>query len=62
MHFEAKLKQVTDDVDRDNDYWDERKFLNQKSEEVWKYISPKLYTIFWYLSLDDLVVPDESYV
>lgn len=35
--------------------------MTVKKEEVWKFISPELYTIFWYLNLQSLVVPDDIY-
>jgi hypothetical protein len=28
---------------------------------VWECLSPELYTIFWYLNLQQLVVPHETY-
>jgi hypothetical protein len=58
MNFETKIKMVKKDK---MEYWDETKFLEAKLSEAWNSISPELYTIFWYLSIHNLVVPAESY-
>jgi len=42
---------VTDEKFEMNEYFDEREFLLSRKEEVWKCLNPKLYTIFWYLTL-----------
>jgi hypothetical protein len=60
-HFDMRHLAVTDEMDTENEYFDERTFILKKKEEIWKYISPELYTIFWYMSLQSLVVPQESY-
>jgi hypothetical protein len=51
MHFDYRLSLVTDEKDQQSEYWDERAFMNQRKEEVWKCLNPRLYTIFWYLQL-----------
>lgn len=61
MHLDQRVKAVTDEVDKRNIYFDERAFMLSRKEEVWQCLNPKLYTIFWYLSLQQLVVPDEIY-
>ncbi len=60
-HFDMRLSAVTEAIDSENEYFDEKAFILKKKEEIWKYISPELYTIFWYMSLQSLVVPTESY-
>lgn len=52
---------MTDEKFEMNEYFDEREFLLSRKEEVWKCLNPKLYTIFWYLTLQELVVPDDIY-
>jgi hypothetical protein len=52
---------VTDEKFEMNEYFDEREFLLSMKEEVWKSLNPKLYTIFWYLTLQQLVIPDDIY-
>jgi hypothetical protein len=32
-----------------------------RKEEVWDCLSPELYTIFWYLNIQQLIVPHETY-
>lgn len=61
QHYEARFNTVTEEVENENEYWSELQFLTVKKEEVWKFISPELYTIFWYLNLQSLVVPDDIY-
>ena len=45
----------------DNDYWDEIKFVSMKKEELWKHLRPELYTIFWYMNIQNLIVPEKLY-
>jgi THO complex subunit 2 len=35
--------------------------MQSRKEEVWDCLSPELYTIFWYLNLQQLMVPHETY-
>ncbi len=35
--------------------------MQDRKEEVWKSLNPKLYAIFWYLQLQSLIVPEETY-
>jgi len=35
--------------------------MRTKKEEVWKSMRPELYTIFWYINLQSLVVPEAQY-
>jgi hypothetical protein len=42
---------VTEEVNEMNVYFNELTFMQDKKEEVWECLNPKLYTIFWYLSL-----------
>jgi len=42
---------VTDEVFELNEYFDERSFMISRQNDVWGSLDPKLYTIFWYLTL-----------
>ena len=43
---------------KDNDYWDELKFIKVRKDELWKSLKPEIYFIFWYMSIQNLVVCD----
>ena len=45
----------------ENEYWDEQAFLNARKEEVWRSMPQEIYCIFWYASLQDLLVPSKHY-
>jgi hypothetical protein len=46
---------------QENEYWDEVKFLTSKRDQIWQYMKPEIYCIFWYLSLSNLFVPESQY-
>eukprot|EP01022_Parablepharisma_sp_SALTPOND_P003062 TRINITY_DN1121_c0_g1_i1.p1 TRINITY_DN1121_c0_g1~~TRINITY_DN1121_c0_g1_i1.p1 ORF type:complete len:867 (-),score=104.28 TRINITY_DN1121_c0_g1_i1:1480-4080(-) len=58
-HIANKLAEVNQK--EPSEYFDEPKFLQDKVENIWDSISPELYAIFWYLQLQDIVVPKERY-
>jgi hypothetical protein len=58
MHLDQRIR-AAEDVD--NEYFDEKQFMISRKEEVWQCLSPKLYTIFWYLNLQQLIVPEDTY-
>jgi hypothetical protein len=62
MHLDQRLNAVTDEKFEGNMYFDERLFIQSRKEEVWQCLNPKLYTIFWYLNLQNLIVPDDTYL
>jgi len=43
------------------EYFDEQAFMLSRKDEVWDCLSPELYTIFWYLNLQQLLVPHDTY-
>ena len=45
----------------ENDYWDELQFITTRKEDVWKILKPELYCIFWYMSIQNLVVSEQQY-
>ena len=53
-HLDQRLGVIDDELDEDNHYFDEREFIASKKEEIWKYMDPKLYTIFWYMTLQNI--------
>jgi Transcription factor/nuclear export subunit protein 2 len=61
MHLDQRLAAVTDDKFEMNEYFNERLFVRSRKEEVWQVLNPKLYTIFWYLNLQNLIVPEDTY-
>ncbi|CDW79776.1 tho complex subunit 2-like [Stylonychia lemnae] len=61
LHYQIRVDEVTDEKDQESEYWDERAFLTQKRDEIWRCLNPKLYCIFWYLQLQSLLVPNDSY-
>ena len=46
---------------QDNDYWDEMSYVKAKKEDLWKYLKPEFYCIFWYMNIQNLLVPDKLY-
>lgn len=52
---------VTEEVEQSCEFWDEKKYLTEIDEEKWKILNPQIYTIFWYLNLQSLLVPDDTY-
>ena len=62
MHLDQRLNSIDDDTYEKNIYFDERLFVQSRKEEVWQCLNPKLYTIFWYLNLQNLIVPDDTYI
>jgi hypothetical protein len=62
MHLQQRIQAVTDEKDEQNEYFDERSYLaTLKNEDLWSSLNPKLYTIFWYLNLQNLLVPETIY-
>ena len=45
----------------DNEYWDELGFLKTRKEDVWQMLKPELYCIFWYMNIQNLIVPEKLY-
>lgn len=35
--------------------------MSNKKKDIWKYLKPELYAIFWYLQLKDILVPEKTY-
>jgi len=35
--------------------------LTTKKEDLWVHLKPELYTIFWYMNIQNLTVPDKLY-
>ena len=62
MHLDQRLNSIDDETYEKNIYFDERLFIQSRKEEVWQCLNPKLYTIFWYLNLQNLIVPDDMYI
>lgn len=52
---------MTPELEEESEYWDEKAYLNIKKNEIWKYLKPELYAIFWYLQLKDILVPEKTY-
>jgi THO complex subunit 2 len=46
---------------KENDYWDEEKFVLLKKDSIWKSLKPEIYFIFWFMSLQNLVVCEQVY-
>jgi hypothetical protein len=61
MHFEQRQRAITDEKFEANCYFNERGYIASLSQEVWTILNPQLYTIFWYINLQQLVVPDKIY-
>lgn len=61
LHFRVKKEMVTEEVEQSCEFWDEKKYLTEIDEEKWKILNPQIYTIFWYLNLQSLLVPDDTY-
>lgn len=61
MHYDVRLLAIDKKMEEEDEYFDERTFFTKQKQDVWKYISPELYCIFWYMSLPTLVVPTECY-
>ena len=69
MHIQQRILAVehgeelpeTDDNYKRNEYFDERAYLNGIKNDIWSSLNPKLYTIFWYLNLQCLLVPEDIY-
>ena len=51
MHLDQRHKGITDEKFEENEYFDERSFIMSRKDEVWTSLNPKLYTIFWYMTL-----------
>ena len=51
MHLDQRILSVTNEKFDHNIYFDERGYIASRKEEVWQCLNPKLYTIFWYMSL-----------
>ncbi len=62
MHLDKRLQAVSDEKFEGNMYFNERLFIQSRKEEVWECLNPKLYTNFWYLNLQNLIVPDDTYL
>jgi len=43
------------------DYFDEKKYLKEQKDRIWKYITPEIYMLFWYLQLNDIHCPQDRY-
>lgn len=43
------------------DYFDEKKFLEDQKEKIWHFITPELYMLFWYIQLQDIHCPVDKY-
>jgi THO complex subunit 2 len=44
-----------------DDYFDEKKYLEDQKDRVWSFITPELYMLFWYLQLSDIYCPVQQY-
>lgn len=51
----------TSEATQDNGYWDEIKYVETKKEDLWVHLKPELYCIFWYMSIQNLTVPEKLY-
>jgi hypothetical protein len=61
MHLDQRIKTAEQVDEMQLEYFDEKAFMISRKEEVWECLSPELYTIFWYLNLQQLVVPHDTY-
>jgi len=62
LHLQQKVLAVTAESAEMNEYIDERSYLKDlTSENLWLSLNPKLYTIFWYLNLQSMLVPEGIY-
>lgn len=62
LHLQQKVLAVTAESAEMNEYFDERSYLKDlTSENLWLSLNPKLYTIFWYLNLQSMLVPEGIY-
>lgn len=61
MHFDQRLNSITDDENDKHEYFDERLYTRSKRHDLWQALNPQLYTVFWYMNLQQLVVPEEIY-
>lgn len=57
LHLENRIEKAEAEGER-NVYFDEVLYITHIKEDKWLSLSPKIYTIFWYLSLQNLYVPD----
>ncbi len=57
-HIANRIAEKGDDS---SEYFAEGKFLQDKFGSVWEGMSPELYAIFWYMKLQDIVIPKERY-
>ena len=48
-------------TDCSDDYFEEKKYLEDQKEKVWGFITPEFYMLFWYLQLSDIHCPVEKY-
>ncbi|CAI2362951.1 unnamed protein product [Moneuplotes crassus] len=44
-----------------NDYFTEKEYLIDQKNKVWNFITPELYTLFWYLQLSNIHCPIDKY-
>ena len=61
MHMDQRMAAVTEEKQEMNIYFDERAYINSIKEDHRQSMSPRLYTLFWYMSLTNLYVPDDIY-
>lgn len=60
--FQSRLSVAQNSTNaQENDYWDEPHFIQLRMDGIWKCIKPEIYFIFWYMSLQNLVVCEQSY-
>jgi THO complex subunit 2 len=61
MHIDQRIKAASEVDELQSEYFDEHAFMLSRKSEVWDCLSPELYTIFWYLNIQQLIVPHETY-
>lgn len=44
-----------------DDYFEEKKYLEDQKNKVWNFITPELYMLFWYLQLSNIHCPIDKY-
>jgi hypothetical protein len=57
-HMANRIAEKGEDA---SEYFDEGRFLQDKFANIWDALSPELYAIFWFMKLQDIVVPKERY-
>ena len=62
-HLKARIEVSSkNEAALDNEYFDEHKFMAAKGDgSVWNFLQPELYCIFWYIGLQNLLVPEQLY-